>query len=151
MVDLKEHKHLGCYGLLMEGNKILLIKKKTGPYDGLLDLPGGSLDFGETPEATLKREFMEETGLDITKYELYDANSVKVEWKYDTDTNIMVHHVGIFYKILDYKNEIKKNINIDSKNDDSLGAEFYEISKLKKEEVSTITLIELQKLGYSLK
>ena len=53
MVDLKEHKHLGCYGLLMEGNKILLIKKKTGPYDGLLDLPGGSLDFGETPEATL--------------------------------------------------------------------------------------------------
>ena len=150
-MDLKEHKHLGCYGLLMEGNKILLIKKKTGPYDGLLDLPGGSLDFGETPEATLKREFMEETGLDITKYELYDANSVKVEWKYDTDTNIMVHHVGIFYKILDYKNEIKKNINIDSKNDDSLGAEFYEISKLKKEKVSAITLIELQKLGYSLK
>lgn len=151
MLDLKEHKHLGCYGLLMEGNKILLIKKKTGPYDGLLDLPGGSLEFGETTEATLKREFMEETGLDITKYELYDANSVKVEWKYDTGTNIMVHHVGIFYKILDYKNEIKKNINIDSKNDDSLGAEFYEISKLKKEEVSTITLIELQKLGYSLK
>ena len=148
---MKEHKHLGCYGLLMEVNKILLIKKKTGPYDGLLDLPGGSLEFGETPEVALKREFMEETGLDIIKYELYDANSVKVKWKYDTDTNIMVHHVGIFYKILDYKNEIKKNINIDSKNDDSLGAEFYEISKLKKEKVSAITLIELQKLGYSLK
>lgn len=150
-MSLKEHKHLGCYGLLMEVNKILLIKKKTGPYDGLLDLPGGSLEFGETPEVALKREFMEETGLDIIKYELYDANSVKVKWKYDTDTKIMVHHVGIFYKILDYKNEIKKNINIDSKNDDSLGAEFYEISKLKKEEVSAITLIELQKLGYSLK
>ena len=150
-MNLKEHKHLGCYGLLIEDNKILLIKKKTGPYDGLLDLPGGSLEFCEPPEVALKREFMEETELDITKYELYDANSVKVEWKYDTDTNIMVHHVGIFYKILDYKNEIKKNINIDSKNDDSLGAEFYEISKLKKEEVSAITLLELQKLGYSLK
>lgn len=150
-MDLKEHKHLGCYGLLMEDNKILLIKKKTGPYDGLLDLPGGSLEFGEPPEIALKREFMEETGLDITKYELYDANSVKLEWKYDTDINIMVHHVGIFYKILDYKKELKKNINIDSKNDDSLGAEFYEISKIKKEEVSAITLIELQKLGYILK
>ena len=150
-MSLKEHKHLGCYGLLMEDNKILLIKKKTGPYDGLLDLPGGSLEFCETPEVALKREFMEETGLDITKYELYDANSVKVKWKYDTDTNIMVHHVGICYKILDYKNEIKKNINIDSKNDDSLGAGFYEISKLKKEEVSAITLLELQKLGYTLK
>lgn len=148
---MKEHKHLGCYGLLMEDNKILLIKKKTGPYDGILDLPGSSLEFGETPEIALKREFMEETGLDITKYELYDANSVKVEWKYDTDINIMIHHIGIFYKILDYKNELKKNINIDSKNDDSLGAEFYEISNLKKDDISAITLIELEKLGYILK
>ena len=68
---MKEHKHLGCYGLLIEGNKVLLIKKKTGPYDGLLDLPGGSLEFGETPEIALKREFMEETGLDITKYSVH--------------------------------------------------------------------------------
>lgn len=150
-MNLKEHKHLGCYGLLIKNDKILLIKKKTGPYDGLLDLPGGSLEFGETPEVTLKREFMEETGLDITKYEIYDANSVKVKWKYDIDIDIMVHHVGIFYKILEYKNEIKKNINIDSKNDDSLGAEFYEISKLKKDDISAITLIELEKLGYILK
>ena len=94
---------------------------------------------------------MEETGLDISNYELYDANSVKVKWKYDIGIDIMVHHVGIFYKILEYKNEIKKTVNIDSKNDELQGAEFYEISKLKKEEVSKITLIELEKLGYILK
>lgn len=65
---MKEHQHIGCYGLFIKNEKILLIKKKTGPYDGLLDLPGGSFEFGETPEETLKREFQEETGLEVTKY-----------------------------------------------------------------------------------
>lgn len=147
---MKEHKHLGCYGLVIKDGKILLIKKKTGPYDGLLDLPGGSFEFGETPEETLKREMLEETGLEITKYQLFDASSVAVEWKYDDNTNILVHHVGIFYQILEYQNEIRKDISIDNQNDDSLGAEFYEIKNLKKEDVSAIALMELEKLGYSL-
>ena len=142
---MKDHKHLGCYGLVVRDGKILLIKKKTGPYDGLLDLPGGSFEFGETPEETLKREMLEETGLVVTKYQLFDASSVVVEWKYDDNTNILVHHIGIFYQI-----EIKKDISIDNQNDDSLGAEFYEIKNLKKEDVSAITLMELEKLGYSL-
>ena len=149
-IEMKEHKHLGCYGLVVKDGKILLIKKKTGPYDGLLDLPGGSFEFGETPEETLKREMLEETGLEITKYQLFDASSVVVEWKYDDNTNILVHHIGIFYQILEYQNEIRKDISIDNQNDDSLGAEFYEIKNLKKEDVSAIALMELEKLGYSL-
>lgn len=36
---MKEHKHLGAYGIIIEDEKILLIKKVTGPYDGKLDLP----------------------------------------------------------------------------------------------------------------
>ena len=147
---MKEHKHLGCYGLVIKDGKILLIKKKTGPYDGLLDLPGGSFEFGETPEETLKREMLEETGLEVIKYQLFDASSVVVEWKYDDNTNILFHHVGIFYQILEYRNEIRKDISIDNQNDDSLGAEFYEIKNLKKEDVSAIALMELEKLGYSL-
>ena len=59
---MKEHKHLGAYALVLKDNQILLIKKVTGPYDGKLDLPGGSLEFGETPEKALKRELLEETG-----------------------------------------------------------------------------------------
>ena len=149
-IEMKNHKHLGCYGLVVKDGKILLIKKKTGPYDGLLDLPGGSFEFGETPEETLKREMLEETGLEVTKYQLFDASSVVVEWKYDDNTNILVHHVGIFYQILEYQNEIKKDISVDNQNDDSLGADFYEIKKLKKKKLSAITILELEKLGYQL-
>ena len=145
---MRKHKHLGVYGLIIENDKILLINKVTGPYDGKLDLPGGSINFTETPEETLKREIKEETGLEIEKYELYDANSVVVPWKYKYKL-FKVHHVGIFYKVLSYKNNIKTKIKIDEINDDSLGANFYTIKDLKKEQLSEITILELEKLGYT--
>ena len=148
---MKEHKHIGAYGLIIKKNQILLIKKVTGPYDGKLDLPGGTIEFGETPEETLKRELLEEVGIKITEYQLFDANSVTVTWKYQDNIDIKIHHIGFFYKILNYENKIKKEISIDEVNDDSLGAEFYDIDKLTKEKLSAIAILELEKLGYSLK
>ena len=50
-----------------------------------------------------------------------------------------------------YKNEIKKELEVDEVNDDSLGADFYEIDKLSKDELSSIAILELEKLGYKLK
>lgn len=146
---MKQFKHLGAYGLIIEDNKIVLIKKVGGPYNGKLDLPGGTIEWGETPEETLIRELNEEVGIDVIKYELFDANSIVFEWIHKGELE-RGHHLGIFYKILDYKNELLENINIDEKNDDSLGAKFYEIKKLKKSELSDIAKLELEKLGYKL-
>ena len=134
---MKEHKHLGVYGLVVKDEQILLIKKVTGPYDGKLDLPGGTMEFGERPEETLERE-------------LLDADSVFFDWEYQRDTLVRVQHIGIFYKILEYENDIQSKIDIDDKNDDSLGAEFYSIKELTKDRLSAIAILELEKLGYEL-
>ena len=146
---MKEHKHFGAYALIIKDDKIVLIKKKTGPYDGKLDLPGGTIEFGERPEDTLVRELEEEIGVKVKKYELVDANSVTFKWKYE-DKIINFHHVGIFYKVLSYDNEIKKEMKITDKNDDSLGADFYTIKALTKDKLSDIAILELEKLGYKL-
>ena len=146
---MKEFKQLGSYGLIIENNKILLIKKSGGPYDGKLDLPGGTIEFMERPEDTLIRELKEEVGIDVTNYELLDTDSITVDWYYKEEI-IKVHHIGVFYKILNYNNELLKDISIDSKNDDSKGAEYYEISKLRKSELSSIAILEIEKLGYIL-
>lgn len=147
---MKELKHLGAYGILINDNKILLIKKVGGPYDGKLDLPGGTIEFSEKPEETLKRELLEEVGIKVNEFELLDASSVVVKWVYK-DELITTHHLGIFYKIISYTGEIKGDIEIDLINDDSMGAGFYDIDKLNKKELSQIAILELEKLGYVLK
>lgn len=148
---MKEFRQLGAYGLIIENEKILLIKKSGGPYDGKLDLPGGTIEFCEKPIIALKRELLEEVGIEVLKYELFDADSVIFEWQYKEDILVKVQHTGIFYKVLNYQNEIKNNILIDEINDDSLGAEFYDINSLSKSNLSAIAILELDKLGYKIK
>lgn len=62
-------KHFGVYAVIVKGGQILLVEKTRGPYAGLLDLPGGRLEPGETLEKALVREVKEETGLQIEEWE----------------------------------------------------------------------------------
>lgn len=138
---MKETRHLGAYGLIVHDGKIALIRKSRGAYTGKLDLPGGSFEHGERPEETLVREIKEELGVDTKKYELFDAESVVVDWMHKDEMEHM-HHIGIFYKV-----ELKNNnLKSDADGLDSLGASWYEIDSLKEEDVSPLVWIELNKL-----
>ncbi len=53
------------YGLLFDSNKRLLVSDEFIRGDYFTKLPGGGLEFGEGTRDCLKREFMEETGLDV--------------------------------------------------------------------------------------
>ena len=66
---MKEFKQLGAYGLVVKDNKILLIKKYGVPYDGNLDLLGGTIEFCERPVEALKRELIEKVGIEVKKYD----------------------------------------------------------------------------------
>jgi 8-oxo-dGTP pyrophosphatase MutT (NUDIX family) len=48
--------------ILDEQNRFLLVKEE----NGLWELPGGGLDFGESPHQGIARELMEEMGLEVT-------------------------------------------------------------------------------------
>ncbi len=54
-----------CDGILIENGKILLIKRAREPALGKWAVPGGRINEDETAEQCLKREFMEETSLDV--------------------------------------------------------------------------------------
>ncbi len=53
----------GAYGILVHDGRIACAQ--IGYTKFTYDLPGGAIDPGETPEQALKREFVEETGLDV--------------------------------------------------------------------------------------
>lgn len=142
-----EKTYMGVYGIIVNEGKIVLIKKARGGYKGKLDLPGGGIEYKENPTDTLKREIMEEVGIEIDDYILLDVVSNNIKWKMDIDTYEDLHHIGVLYtvKISDY------NLKKDADGLDSNGADWYNISDLSKENLSPFTIMGLEKLGYKLK
>ena len=59
-----------CDGILVENGKILLIRRAREPGLGKWAVPGGRIEENETAEECLKREFKEETGLDVEPVKL---------------------------------------------------------------------------------
>ena len=56
-------------GLLERDGKVLLARRKLEPRRGFWDVPGGFLEEGEDAIAGLKREFREETGIEVEPVE----------------------------------------------------------------------------------
>ena len=129
---MRKHRHIGAYGIITNDNKILLIRKSRGAYTGKLDLPGGGLEHGETPLECVVREVKEETNLEVKEATILDAISCRIKWQ-DTNDIEDLHHIGILYKIEVIHPYYNKK---DSDGLDSLGSDWYDISVLKKDDVS---------------
>jgi 8-oxo-dGTP pyrophosphatase MutT (NUDIX family) len=64
-------------GLLVRDGRVLIGRRKIEPRKGHWDLPGGFLEEGELPLDGLRREFLEETGLDVRPVEWIGPTSTR--------------------------------------------------------------------------
>lgn len=60
----------GVQGILERDGRVLLARRMHEPQRGHWDLPGGFVEETEHPLAALRREFLEETGLEVEAAEL---------------------------------------------------------------------------------
>ncbi len=80
--------------ILNEKDELLVVRRKNEPGKGMLDLPGGFVDMGETGEEGVAREVKEETGL----------KAVAVEYQFSIPnlylySGFLVHTLDMFYVV----------------------------------------------------
>jgi 8-oxo-dGTP diphosphatase len=63
---------IGVGGLVIDGDRVLLVKRKNPPAQGEWSIPGGLAHLGETLKEAVAREVLEETGLTVTVGDLVE-------------------------------------------------------------------------------
>lgn len=63
---------LGVGALILDGDRICLVRRAKPPQEGWWSLPGGAVETGERVEDALRREVWEETGLHVESMQLIE-------------------------------------------------------------------------------
>ena len=85
---------VGVGGVIIDEGKVVLVRRKYEPLAGQWSLPGGRLELGETLEAGLAREMVEETGLVVRVGPVVDVFDRIL---LDTERRVRYHYVLIDY------------------------------------------------------
>lgn len=67
-------------GVVIKDSKVLLARHTYGNGKGFLIIPGGYIEYGETPQQALKREFLEETKINVEPKEMIAIRFNSHDW-----------------------------------------------------------------------
>jgi mutator protein MutT len=89
-----DRPYVGVGAVIVQDGRVLLVKRKYEPLADRWSLPGGAVEVGETLEACLIREMVEETGLEVgvgPVIEVFDRIT------HDDDGRVVYHFVLVDY------------------------------------------------------
>ena len=92
--EYPEYPILSVAAVAIKDNKMLLVKRRAPPGEGLWSIPGGVVELGERLHDALKRELHEETNLECEIIDLVNIAEVIIR---DEEGKVRFHYV-----ILDY-------------------------------------------------
>ena len=101
--------------ILVENDKVLLVKRKFEPKVGYWTLPAGFIELDETAQGAAKRETLEETGLTVEILQLHDVLG--------SCDDLHVNVVLVVYIVKRIAGTVKAG-------DDALEAEFFPLKDL---------------------
>lgn len=96
---------VACAVFLFDEKGNILLQKRADDYTWCV--PGGSMELGETPEETARREFMEETGLLLGNLKLFNVVSGE-DSHFAYPNGDEIYAVDINYICYEYSGILKK-------------------------------------------
>ena len=85
-----ERPYAGVGAIVFRGTEVLLIKRGSPPALGKWSIPGGLVELGESLEAAVRREVMEEVGLEVKVIDLVAALDRVI---FDPNGRIEYHYI----------------------------------------------------------
>lgn len=92
--EFPEHPLVGVGAIIVEGDRVVLVKRAHPPIQGHWSIPGGVLEVGEMVREAAIREAREETGLTVEPGELLGV--------YDRILRDPEHRVQYHYVLIDF-------------------------------------------------
>jgi 8-oxo-dGTP diphosphatase len=89
-----DRPYVGVGAVIVDEGRVLLVKRRYPPLQGQWSIPGGAVEVGETLEACVAREMLEETGLEI---EVGPVIEVLDRITHDETGRVLYHFVLVDY------------------------------------------------------
>jgi 8-oxo-dGTP diphosphatase len=89
-----ERPYVGVGAVIVHEGRVVLVKRRYEPLAGQWSIPGGAVEIGETLEASVAREMLEETGFEV---EVGPVIEVLDRITRDESSRVLYHFVLVDY------------------------------------------------------
>ena len=104
-----DHPIIGVGAVIIDGGRVLLVRRESEPLKGEWSIPGGMLELGEKLRDGIRREVLEETGLVVEPGEVLDVfDSIFT----DSEGRTEYHYVLIDYLCRPISGEAKAGTDV---------------------------------------
>ena len=108
LVERTQRTRVAAYGLILDQDNILLSRLSSAipNHQGKWTLPGGGIEFGESPATAMVREVQEETGLKVEPRGVADVDSITFQ-----QDQLSHHSIRLIYHASILGGQLKHEIN----------------------------------------